>query len=140
MQDGKVIVYGSRQLKSRELNYLTHDLELEAIVFALKIWRHYLFGEKFDLFSDHKSLKYLFSQKELNMQQRRWMELLKDYDFNLQYHFGKANVVADALSRRPRGIIATLLIKEWQALEMLTKFDIQAATTKEGRPFGRLRV
>ena len=69
MQDGKVIAYGSRQLKSHDLNYLTHDLELAAIIFALKIWRHYLFGEKFDLFLDHKSLKYLFSQKELNMRQ-----------------------------------------------------------------------
>ena len=83
MQDGKVIAYGSRQLKPHELNYPTHDLELAAIVFALKIWRHYLFGEKFDLFSDHKSLKYLFSQKELNIRHRRWMELLKDYDFTL---------------------------------------------------------
>ena len=83
MQDGKVIAYGSRQLKSHKLNYPTHDLELVAIVFVLKIWRHYLFGEKFDLFSDHKSLKYLFSQKEFNMRQRLWMELLKDYDFNL---------------------------------------------------------
>ena len=85
-------------MKPHELNYPTHDLELAAIVFALKIWRHYLFGEQFDLFSDHKSLKYLFSQKELNMRQRRWMELLKDYDFTLQYHPGKATVVADALS------------------------------------------
>ena len=81
-----------------EKNYPTHDLELVAIVFALKIWRHYLHGESSDLFSDHKSLKYLFSQKELNMRQRRWMELLKDYDFSLQYHPGKANVVANALS------------------------------------------
>ena len=81
-----------------EKNYPTHNLELAAIVFALKIWRHYLYGEKFELFSDHKSLKYLFSHKELNIRQRRWMEFLKDYDFSLQYHPGKANVVADALS------------------------------------------
>ena len=129
MQDGKVIAYGSRQLKPHELNYPTHDLELAAIVFALKIWRHYLFGEKFDLFSDHKSLKYLFSQKELNMRQRRWMELLKDYDFTLQYHPGKANVVADALSRKPRKMLATLMIREWQALETLAEFDVQATTS-----------
>ena len=96
-----MIAYGSRQLKVHEKNYPTHNLELAVIVFALKIWRHYLYGEKFELFSDHKSLKYLFSQKELNMRQRRWMELLKDYDFSLQYHSSKANVVADALSRRP---------------------------------------
>ena len=83
MQDGKVIAYGSRQLKPHELNYPMHDLELAVIVFALKIRKHYLIGEKFDLFSDHKSLKYLFSQKELNMRQHRCMELLKDYDFTL---------------------------------------------------------
>ena len=83
MQHGKVVAYASRQLKVHEKNYPTHDLELAAVVFALKIWRHYLYGEKFELFSDHKSLKYLFSQKELNMRQRRWMELIKDYDFTL---------------------------------------------------------
>ena len=77
-----------------------HDLELAAVVFALKIWRHYLYGETFQIFTDHKSLKYLMSQKELNMRQRRWIELLKDYDFTIEYHPGKANVVADALSRK----------------------------------------
>ena len=106
-------------MKVHEKNYPTHDLELFAIVFALKIWRHYLYGVKFDLFLDHKSLKYLFSKKELNMRQRRWMELLMDYDFSLQYHPGKANVVADALSRRPHTVIASLMIKECQALEAI---------------------
>ena len=110
-----MIAYRSRQLKPHEKNYPTHDLELPAIVFALKIWRHYLYREIFDLFSDHKSLKYLFSQKELNMRQRRWMELLKDYDFTLQYHPDKANMVADALSRKPQVMIATLMIREWRA-------------------------
>ncbi|KAK9096374.1 hypothetical protein Sjap_021871 [Stephania japonica] len=100
MQEGKVIAYASRQLKIHEKNYPTHDLELAAVVFALKTWRHYLYGERFVLFTDHKSLKYLFTQKELNMRQRRWLEFLKDYDFSLEYHPGKANVVADALSRR----------------------------------------
>ena len=81
MQLGGVVAYGSRQLKIHEKNYPTHDLELAAVVFALKIWRHYLYGERFEVFSDHKSLKYLFTQKDLNLRQRRWMELLKDYDF-----------------------------------------------------------
>ena len=100
MQDGKVVAYASRQLKSHERNYPTHDLELAAIVFALKIWRHYLYGEKCYIYTDHKSLKYLPTQKELNLRQRRWMELLKDYDCIIDYHPGKANVVADALSRK----------------------------------------
>nr|KYP54727.1 Transposon Ty3-G Gag-Pol polyprotein [Cajanus cajan] len=81
MQHGKVVAYASRQLKNHERTYPTHDLELAAVVFALKIWRHYLYGARFSVFSDHKSLKYLFDQKELNMRQRRWMEFLKDYDF-----------------------------------------------------------
>nr|KYP44874.1 Retrovirus-related Pol polyprotein from transposon 17.6 [Cajanus cajan]KYP44878.1 Retrovirus-related Pol polyprotein from transposon 17.6 [Cajanus cajan] len=95
MQNRRVVAYASRQLKNHERNYLTHDLELAAIVFALKIWRHYLYGVRFSVFSDHKSLKYLFDQKELNMRQRWWMDFLKDYDFQLMYHLGKANVVAD---------------------------------------------
>ena len=100
MQEGKVVAYASRQLKPHERNYPTHDLELAAIVFALKIWRHYLYGEKCFIYTDHKSLKYLPSQRELNLRQRRWMELIKDYDCVIDYHPGKANVVADALSRK----------------------------------------
>ncbi|KAL0544333.1 hypothetical protein IC582_019446 [Cucumis melo] len=100
MQQGKVVAYVSRQLKSHEQNYPTHDLELAAVVFALKICRHYLYGEKIQIFTDHKSLKYFFTQKELNMRQRRWLELVKDYDCEILYHPGKANVVADALSRK----------------------------------------
>jgi hypothetical protein len=100
MQQGKVIAYASRQLKTYERNYPTHDLELAAVVFALKIWRHYLYGERCEIYTDHKSLKYFFTQKELNMRQRRWLELLKDYDCTINYHPGKANVVADALSRK----------------------------------------
>ncbi|KAL8114684.1 hypothetical protein AgCh_021522 [Apium graveolens] len=102
MQHNKVITYASRQLKPHELKYPTHDLELAAIVFALKIWRHYLYGEKCEIYTDHKSLKYIFTQKELNMRQRRWLELIKDYDCSTNYHPGKANVVADALSRKER--------------------------------------
>ncbi|RVW98093.1 Transposon Ty3-I Gag-Pol polyprotein [Vitis vinifera] len=97
MQQGKVVAYASRQLKQHERNYPAHDLELAAVVFALKTWRHYLYGEKFEVYSDHKSLKYIFTQKDLNSRQRRWMETLEDYDFALHYHPGKANVVADAL-------------------------------------------
>ncbi|KAL4022676.1 hypothetical protein IC575_016420 [Cucumis melo] len=104
MQQGKVVTYASRQLKSHEQNYPTHDLELAAVVFALKIWRHYLYGEKIQIFTDHKSLKYFFTQKELNMRQRRWLELVKDYDCEILYHPGKANVVADALSRKKRDL------------------------------------
>ncbi|KAA0045507.1 pol protein [Cucumis melo var. makuwa] len=96
----KVVAYGSCQLKSYEQNYPTHDLELVVVVFALKIWRHYLYGEKIQIFTDHKSLKYFLIQKELNMRQRRWLELVKDYDCEILYHPGKANVVADALSRK----------------------------------------
>ena len=100
MQERKVIAYASRQLRPHEVNYPTHDLELAAIVHALKIWRHHLYGVKCAIFTDHKSLKYFFEQKELNMRQRRWLELVKDYDLTINYHPGKANTVADALSRK----------------------------------------
>ena len=109
MQDGKVVAYASKQLKPHEQNYPTHDLELAAVVFALKIWQHYLYGEKCRIFTDHKSLKYLLTQKELNLRQRRWLELFKDYDYIVNYHRGKANVVADALSRK---MISGLSLKE----------------------------
>ncbi|GJS25494.1 putative reverse transcriptase domain-containing protein [Tanacetum coccineum] len=102
MQREKVISYASRQLKIHEKNYTTHDLELGAVVFALKIWRHYLYGTKCTVFTDHKSLQHILDQKELNMRQRRWLELLSDYDCEIRYHPGKANVVADALSRKER--------------------------------------
>ena len=100
IQDGKVVAYGSRQLKPHEHNYPTHDLELAAVVFALKLWRHYLYGEKCRVYPDHKSLKYLLTYKELNLRQHRWLELFKDYDYIVDYHLGKANVVADALSKK----------------------------------------
>ncbi|GJS94974.1 putative reverse transcriptase domain-containing protein [Tanacetum coccineum] len=102
MQREKVIAYASRQLKVYEKNYTTHDLELGSVVFALKIWRHYLYGTRCTVFTDHKSLQHILDQKELNMRQRRWLELLSDYDCDIRYHPGKANVVADALSRKER--------------------------------------
>ncbi|GJZ22872.1 putative reverse transcriptase domain-containing protein [Tanacetum coccineum] len=100
MQIEKVIAYASRQLKVHEKNYTTHDLELGSVVFALKIWRHYLYGTRCTVFTDHKSLQHILDQKELNMRQHRWLELLSDYDCDIRYHPGKANIVADALSHK----------------------------------------
>ncbi|GKE82603.1 putative reverse transcriptase domain-containing protein [Tanacetum coccineum] len=102
MQRQKVIAYASRQLKNHEKNYTTHDLELGSVIFALKIWRHYLYGTKCTLYTDYKSLQHILDQKELNMRQSRWIELLSDYDCKIRYHQGKANVVVDALSRKER--------------------------------------
>ncbi|GJV56851.1 putative reverse transcriptase domain-containing protein [Tanacetum coccineum] len=102
IQREKVIAYASRQLKVHEKNYTTHELELGAVVFALKMWRHYMYGTKCVVFTDHKSLQHILDQKELNMRQRRWLELLSDYDCEIRYHPGKANVVADALSQKER--------------------------------------
>ncbi|GJZ62400.1 putative reverse transcriptase domain-containing protein [Tanacetum coccineum] len=102
IQKEKVIAYASHQLKVHEKNYTTHDLELGAVVFALKMWRHYLYGTKCVVFTDHKSLQHILDQKELNMRQRRWLELLSDYDCEIRYHPGKANVVAEALSQKER--------------------------------------
>ena len=108
MQSRRVVAYGSWQLKNHERNYPTHDMELATIVFPLKIWRLYLYGEQFEVFSDHKNLKYIFTQRDLNMRQWRWMEYLEDYDFTLHYHPGKANVVADALSQKSQGVLAII--------------------------------
>ncbi|GJZ27245.1 putative reverse transcriptase domain-containing protein [Tanacetum coccineum] len=102
MQREKVIAYASRQLKVHEKNYTTHDLELGEVVFALKMWRHYLYGTKCVVFTDHKSFQHILDQKELNIRQRRWLEFLSDYDCEIRYHPRKANVVADALSRKER--------------------------------------
>jgi hypothetical protein len=100
MQEGHAIAYASHQLRKHELNYLTHDLELAAVVHALKIWRQYIMGTKCQVYTDHKSLKYIFTQKDLNFRQHHWLELIKDYDLEIHYHPGKANLVEDALSRK----------------------------------------
>jgi hypothetical protein len=100
MQEGRVIAYASWQLRQHEEHYPTHDLKLAAVVHALKIWRHYLLRNVCHIYTDHKSLKYIFTQSELNMRQGRWLELIKDYELEIHYHPSKANVVADALSRK----------------------------------------
>ncbi|GJZ89751.1 putative reverse transcriptase domain-containing protein [Tanacetum coccineum] len=100
MRRNKVIAYVSIQLKILEKNYTTHDLKLGTVVFALKMWRHYLYRTKSVIYTDHKSLQHIFDQKELNMHQRQWIELFSDYDCEIRYHPGKANVVANALSRK----------------------------------------
>ena len=125
IQSGRVVAYGSQQLKNHERNYPTHDMELAAIVFALKIWRHYLYGERFEVFSNHKSLKYIFTRRDLNIRQRRLMEYLEDYDFTLHYHPGKANMVVDALSRKSWGVLASVASREWQMLKIVRQIGLQ---------------
>jgi hypothetical protein len=100
MQEGRVIAYASRAPQPHEISYPTHDLELAVVVHVLKIWKHYLMGNRCNIFIDHKSLKYIFTQSDLNMRQRRWLELIKEYDLEVHYHPGKVNVVTDALSRK----------------------------------------
>jgi hypothetical protein len=102
------------------VNYPTHDLELAAVVHALKIWRHYLMGKRYEPYTDHKSLKYIFIQSNLNLRQRRWLELIKDYDLRINYHPGKANVVADALSRRSH---VSQLVVDHMPFELCEEFD-----------------
>ncbi|GJV43537.1 putative reverse transcriptase domain-containing protein [Tanacetum coccineum] len=139
MQREKVITYASRQLKIHEKKYTTHDLELGAVVFSLKIWRHYLHGTKCTVFTDHKSLQHILNQKELNMRQRYWLELLSDYDYEICYHPGKANVVADALSKKERIKplrVRTLKIKNEDVGGMLIENskDLKKLKTKKLEP------
>jgi hypothetical protein len=120
MHDGHVIAYSSRQLRKQEVNYPTHDLELAAMVHALRIWRHCLMGKRCELYTDHKSLKYIFTQSNLNLRQRKWLELIKDYDLAINYHPGKANVMADALSRRSH---VSQLVVDSIPFELCEEFD-----------------
>jgi hypothetical protein len=120
MQDGHMVVYASRQLRKHEAHYLTHDLELAAVVHALKIWRHYLMGKICELYMDHKSLTYIFTQSNMNLRQRRWLELTKDYNIGINYHPGKANVVADALSRRSH---VSQFVVDSMPFELCEEFD-----------------
>ncbi|GJZ94395.1 putative reverse transcriptase domain-containing protein [Tanacetum coccineum] len=153
MQNEKVIAYASRQLKIHEKNYITHDLELGAMVFALKMWRHYLYGTRCIVFTDHKSLQHILDQKELNMRQQCWLELLSDYDYDIRYHPGKSNIVADAL-KNPRkaqtealkpenlsaedvgGMLRKDLPKEKETdpIEKLMKLYMKEVVTKHGVP------
>ena len=110
MQHGRVIAYASKQLKPHEVNYHVHDLELATVVFALRIWLHYLYRALVQIFTDHKSLKYFMSQKELNMLQRRWMELIKYYNCVIDYHSGGINIVVDALSQKNKAFVGGLLV------------------------------
>ena len=132
MQSERVVAYCSRQLKNHKQNYPTHDLKLAAIVLALKILRHYLYGEQFEVFTDHKSLRYIFTQWDLNMRQRRWMEYLEDYNFTLHYHPGKVNVVADTLSRKSWGVLACVASWEWQMLKTVGQFRLQYSDQAQG--------
>ncbi|XP_070043282.1 uncharacterized protein [Nicotiana tomentosiformis] len=133
---GKVIAYASRQLRKHEQNYPTHDLDLAAVVFALKIWRHYLYGVHIDVFTDHQSLQYLFKQRELNLRQRRWLEFLKDYDVDILYHPGKANIVADALNRKSMGSLSHIeadKVKMTKYLCQLASLQVRLVDAEGGR-------
>ena len=132
MQSRRVVAYGSRQLKNHEQNYPTHDMELAAVVFTLNIWLHYLYGEQFKVYSDHKSQKYIFMQRDLNMRQHGWMEFLEDYNFTLHYHPSKANVMADALSQKSRGALASIASREWLMLETVGQFGLQYSEQAQG--------
>jgi hypothetical protein len=123
MQEGQAVAYTSRELRPHEVNYPMHDLELAAVVFALNVWRYYLYGVTFEVFNYHKRLEYLFNQRELKMRQRRWMEFLKDYDFELKYHPGKANVVANALSRKSLHV-SIMMIHQMKLLEKFRDLNL----------------
>jgi hypothetical protein len=134
MQEGRVIAYASCQLRKHEVNYPTHDLELVAVVHALKIWRHYLLRNMCNIFTDLKSLKYIFTQPELNMRQRRWLELIKDYNLNVHYHLGKTNVVVDALSQKSHcNVLQSLFEDGFNLMHPAVLHNIQISCTLESK-------
>jgi hypothetical protein len=132
MQEGHVIAYASCQLWKHELNYPTHDLELAVVVHALKIRRHYIMGTKCQVYTDHKSLKYMFTQKDLDLRQRRWLELIKDYDLEIHFHPGKANLVADALSRKEHVHAAIVAQLPDELVENFDKVNLGIVAHTEG--------
>jgi hypothetical protein len=134
MQEGHVIAYASCQLRKHELNYPTHDFELVVLVHALKIWRHSIMGTKCQVYTDHKSFKYIFTQKDLDLRQCRWLELIKDYDLEIHYHQGKANLVVDALSQKEHvhsAIVAQLpdeIVEDFRRLNLGIVAHIEGVT------------
>jgi hypothetical protein len=132
MQEGHVIAYASRQLRKHELNYPTHDLELAVVVHALKIWRHYVMGTKCQIYTDHKSLKYIFTQKDLNLRQCCWLELIKDYDLEIHYHPGKANLVTDALSWKGHANMSMVFQFPEELVKEFERFNLEVVAYAEG--------
>jgi hypothetical protein len=132
MQEGHVIAYASHQLRKHELNYPTHDLELAVVVHALKIWRHYIMGTKCQVYTDHKSLKYIFTMKDLNLKQHHWLELVKDYDLEIHYYLVKANLVADALSRKEHIHAARVTLLPDELAEDFERLNLGTVAHTEG--------
>ena len=130
-QEDEVVAYTSHELKPHEKNYPAHDLELVIVVFALKIWRHYLYGVPHKIFIDHQSLKNIFTQTELNLRQRCWLGLLKDYDLQIQHHLGKANVVPNVLSRKTQHSLNTIMIIQMTLLKELESMGVQLVTHEQ---------
>jgi hypothetical protein len=131
MQDGCVVAYASRHLRKHEVNYPTDDLELAVVVHAHKIWMHYLMGKRCELYMDHKSLKYIFTQSNLNLRQRRWLELIKDYNLGIRYHPGRANMVADALSHRSHVSQLVVDFMPFELCEELNKLNLMIVANTE---------
>jgi hypothetical protein len=140
MQYDKVIVYAFRQLKTHEMNYLVYDLELAVVVFALRVWRHYLYMTQVQIFTDHKSCKYLITQKELNMHQRRWVELIQDHDYIINYHPRKANVVVDALRWKSKEVINGLIVRDHTEILELESLQVQLNIGVRGLLLASLRA